>query len=206
MRLSSVLLLAFAGLFLAGCATLNKNECLSADWQVIGYEDGSRGFESSRIQQHREACAKHSISPDLSAYQQGYQQGILEFCTERNGYQRGLSGYNYKGICPAGSESNFLRGYDVGKEIHAMRSKISNIKSELRRLENDLEELGDSLDAMEAEMVSDETTSERRMELINLRDKQLKEKTILEDDILDAKLAVAKAEGELEQLQQKSPY
>ena len=53
---SSAALLAL----LAGCATLNKNECLRADWYAIGLEDGARGqarrldVESELVEESRD--------------------------------------------------------------------------------------------------------------------------------------------------------
>ena len=52
------------------CATLNKDECLTADWYQIGYEDGAKGYPLSRIGKHRKACAKHGVTPDMPPYEQ----------------------------------------------------------------------------------------------------------------------------------------
>ena len=47
---------ALAGwlLFTTGCATMGKDECLSADWRTIGFEDGAGGYPASRIGQYRQ--------------------------------------------------------------------------------------------------------------------------------------------------------
>ena len=50
---------------LSGCAIQGINECHYADWRTIGYEDGAHGINASRINKHRNACAKHGIAPDL---------------------------------------------------------------------------------------------------------------------------------------------
>ncbi len=55
-------------LLISGCATMGKDECLTSNWRSIGYEDGARGYPPERIGNHRKACAKHSVSPDLQTY------------------------------------------------------------------------------------------------------------------------------------------
>ena len=61
---SSVLVL----LLVAGCATLDKDECRSADWYAIGLEDGARGRAIERLGDHRRACAKHNVAPNAERY------------------------------------------------------------------------------------------------------------------------------------------
>ena len=37
-------------LLLGGCASLDKAECVNADWYTIGLEDGARGREVERLE------------------------------------------------------------------------------------------------------------------------------------------------------------
>lgn len=43
------------------CATLKKEECLTVNWYNIGYEDGTKGYKTSRIKKHRESCSKYGV-------------------------------------------------------------------------------------------------------------------------------------------------
>ena len=43
---------------LAGCATMSPEECLQANWEEVGYNDGAAGYPVSRSAEHREACAE----------------------------------------------------------------------------------------------------------------------------------------------------
>ena len=47
-RIAPVLSLFFAVLILASCQTLSKDECVAADWRVIGEQDGSDGREPQK--------------------------------------------------------------------------------------------------------------------------------------------------------------
>ena len=86
-------------LFVTGCASLNKDECLTADWYLIGFDDGSNGQDVARIGQHRQACAKHGITPDIHQYEDGFENGVRKFCTPQKGYNKGKNGWKYQGIC-----------------------------------------------------------------------------------------------------------
>ena len=56
---------------LQGCATLDKDECMLADWRLIGYQDGVAGKSATVVGKYREDCAKHAVVPDLDAYRAG---------------------------------------------------------------------------------------------------------------------------------------
>ena len=74
------LVLAAAVLGLGGCASMSADECATSNWSAVGYEDGSRGYTTERFGAHRKACAKHGVTADFQAYQQGREQGLVEFC------------------------------------------------------------------------------------------------------------------------------
>ncbi len=85
--LSTALVLA-----LQGCASLSKDECVTADWYSIGYEDGLHGKQADQIANHRKSCAKHGVTADLALYNEGRDAGLERFCEPRNGYRLGRAG------------------------------------------------------------------------------------------------------------------
>lgn len=161
----SLALVILSAVVLAGCATLSKDECLTADWYQIGYEDGARGYPDTRISSHREACAKHGISPNFRDYQDGHGEGVINFCTPRNGFAQGKNGYQYSGICPPSLEGGFLDGYEAGREIYAVTSSIRNFESEQRRNENEISSMQQEINDKTRVMLSDEATVEQRYQL-----------------------------------------
>ena len=67
-------------LVLSGCASMSAEECLTADWQAIGYEDGARGAPVSAVTPRRQACAKTAgVQVDMTAYMTGRDMGLVEF-------------------------------------------------------------------------------------------------------------------------------
>lgn len=167
-------------LFLPGCATLSKNECLTANWQTIGHEDGAQGQSPDRISSHQQACAEYDVTPDLAGYQQGYAQGVLIFCTPRNGYGKGKSGAAYNNICPAEAEGDFLRGYHAGRKVFSQTARCNEIASDLRNLYNRLEEIGAAISQSEHELRGDSIPQERRRRLHRTIDRLTEEQHYLQ--------------------------
>ncbi len=108
-----------------GCATMNASECQTADWEMIGFEDGSKGRLTSYLGNHRKACATHGITPDLTRYLKGHSRGVERFCTETSRFLNGKKGIAYNGVCPPGLSDPFLRGYHIGEQFYAVSSAIN---------------------------------------------------------------------------------
>ena len=164
--------MCFTGvLLLCGCATMNKSECLTADWRMIGLEDGAIGRELSYIGNHRKACADHNVSPDLEQYQIGYSQGLQKYCTYTEGYQLGKGGRGYKSVCPSELEEDFLVGYQRGRNIYTLTQEINRTNSSIKSAFKLLEELEDEILHKEALLLSKETPlAERILLLVEIKD------------------------------------
>lgn len=160
-----LILFTLSALILSGCATLNKNECLTADWYEIGYEDGSQGYADTRISAHREACAKHGISTDLRSYQDGYDEGVIRFCSLKNGFFQGSKGYQYTGICPDSLEPEFLDGYEAGRQIYIVASQIRNLQFEQNQNERNIDSMKQLIIQKTNLMLADETSQADRYAL-----------------------------------------
>lgn len=160
-------------LVISGCASLSKNECLNADWQIIGFEDGSRGSALDRIGQHRKACARVNIIPDMALYETGHKKGAREYCTRARGYAEGAKGAAYYGICPEDLAGAFLRGYGDGQERYALDKSLNEINSEIASINSRLSEIEADVAWHEREIISGESGSGSRGEhLASLRDLQ----------------------------------
>lgn len=112
---------------------MNESDCKTADWQLIGFEDGSYGRNPSHISQHRQECAEHGVTPDLRAYRQGHVEGSKNFCTKNNGFVQGRQGKNYNRNCPMQFEQAFLDGFADGQTLYASKK---NLQLDTQNLEN----------------------------------------------------------------------
>lgn len=151
-----------AAIGLSGCASLSEEECLTADWRLLGYEDALRGRSTATISQHRRACAGVSVVPDLELYQQGHQEGARLYCTAANGYRAGSGGSTYQGICPADLETGFLRAYQDGRELYAVTSEIGTLQAATSRNESEIERIRRQIEELEDEIVAEDSTADQR--------------------------------------------
>ena len=131
----------FTGFVLSGCASLSEQECRTADWRMIGYEDGVVGRQAGRLGEHRQACADHGLTPDMESYRLGREEGLREYCRPQSVYQLGLRGRAYPVVCPTGLEVDLKPAYKRGRQIHETQSAIGNLRSKLSRTQQELENI-----------------------------------------------------------------
>jgi len=67
-------------LALAGCMTMNAQDCTRADWNMLGYRDGYSGASTvpeskSLLNLYTAECAPHGTKPDAVAYAKGLETG-----------------------------------------------------------------------------------------------------------------------------------
>lgn len=141
---------------------MNKDECLSADWYLIGYEDGAAGRNPQQIGDYRKDCAEYSVTPDLTRYQQGHNEGSQKYCTARNGFEVGRQGQNYQGNCPANLEQTFLRGHRDGKDLHALQNAAKQAANEFEQQQRQLAQLTDLLESKKEQLIADGYTRDER--------------------------------------------
>lgn len=193
------MVLVIAGL--SGCASMNGDECVTSDWTAIGYEDGARGYTTERMSQHRKACAKHGVTPDFAAYQNGRDQGLTEYCQPGRGFDVGSSGGKYNGVCSIDLEADFLDAYNAGYHLYSLRTNVNRSTSGINSKERELERIEGKIRKKEASLISGETTTEERVVLLaDLKD--LSERTgQLEAEIKDLYEQRARYQVELENYQ-----
>lgn len=130
--------LAVLAVLLSSCASMSEQECLTANWLDQGFRDGRNGEPLTRIEDHRQACAKVGIRPDQRLYFKGRDQGILLYCTADNAIQEGRLGRAYRNACPAHLEHRFLLAYEQGKQIYDVEQHIEKLNTESKQLEQAL--------------------------------------------------------------------
>ena len=158
---------ALSLLLISGCATMDQSECLNADWQIIGMEDGAQGKLLSHIGRHRSACAKYFITPNLELYQQGHNEGVTQYCTGYNGFSVGKSGSEYNSICPPQSEPLFLEGYEQGRSIYLLNKDIWQLRSSISSNQEKMSKLKDSSHSKEQQLLHQNLATATRAELVH---------------------------------------
>lgn len=204
-RLRQLALLAVV--LLAGCASgLGKDECVTADWRMIGYEDGLHGYPADRIGFHRASCAKYQVVPNLAAYSDGRDRGLVEYCQPKNGFRVGLNGGGYANVCSGAVETAFVDSYRYGRQIHDARAELSNTQSRLRGARNGLSQTEAAMASATTELVLTTTTVDRRAYLATELVRLTQERGELVARIDQLSVRVQQLAFNVQQLERQSPY
>jgi hypothetical protein len=196
-----------AAIALSACATgMGKDECVAADWRTIGYEDGLHGYPADRIGVHRVACAKHQVTPNLAAYTDGRQRGLVEYCQPKNGFRVGLQGGGYANVCSGPTEQSFVNGYQWGRQIYEARSELSNNHARLRNARDGLAKTDAAIVSATGELLLPNLPKERRIflaqELVQLG--QERTEFVSRIELLSAR--TQQLALNVQQLERQSPY
>ncbi|HKU13508.1 MAG TPA: DUF2799 domain-containing protein [Steroidobacteraceae bacterium] len=165
-RLKSTAALLVATAALAGCNSMSEQECLATDWRTVGYEDGVNGYTGDRIARYRNACSEHGVTPNLSEYQSGREQGLREFCQPANGFRVGARGASYGGVCPSDLDGSFVDAYQTGRQLYVLRSRVGSAQGELYSMRAELDQIDRDLVSTAAQIVDPALTTEARAQLV----------------------------------------
>jgi hypothetical protein len=157
---------ALAALLTSGCATMSADECVTADWKAVGYEDGARGYTTEQFSKHRKACADHGVTPSFADYQAGREGGLVEFCQPGRGFDVGARGGRYYGVCSVNLEPDFLDAYNAGRHLYTLQSNVNNASSSISAKESELKRVAEDIREKEAVLIAKETTIEERILLL----------------------------------------
>lgn len=184
-----------------GCSTgMTPEECQVADWNLIGFEDGSAGRSMNQVSNHRQACAQVGVTPDLEAYRAGHNEGVRQWCNYNSGLNFGESGGNYEGVCPSDLEADFLSGYEKGREVYTARTRVNNLRNSIHSAERKISRLESEGEELENDIVEEEATAAQRSEYLGRLNDIGEEIAELAVEIAQLERDLAEAEVRLERV------
>ena len=196
----SLPMLLVAGLVLSGCVTelMSEKECLAGDWYGAGLEDGARGRTESAFDERAARCAGFGAPPpDGVAYIEGRNVALFRLCTDAGGYDYGLSGKTYLGVCRPEREFEFLGGYLSGQRIHRFEEARNAAASKLNSAEVYLDSLWSTI-RKARKTIKDEEASEEEVNKAKKRRKEAREALpYAEQSVDEALYALGRADAAL---------
>jgi hypothetical protein len=145
--IKSLALPAIATLVMSGCATMNEQECLTANWESVGYSDGRAAKEANQLDKHRATCIEHGVAADRSAYDRGYNTGIHTLCSEDTAFTFGTDGKSVPAACPADLMPTLIAANQLGMEKRARKTALGHniltINIQIAELEQKIEQLNE---------------------------------------------------------------
>ena len=125
---------------LSGCATSApqsaSNSCKNMDWYEIGRTDGTQGEQASTINRYRERCnfSQTEFKASEELYHNGWNLGLLEYCTPTAGLESAKEGHQYEHVCPEYLEPKFLTGFELGQKIQRLEDESNQVETRIERL------------------------------------------------------------------------
>ena len=193
-------------MLLQGCATLDKDECMLADWRLIGYQDGVAGKSAASVGEYRKDCAKHAIVPDLDAYRAGREEGLQQYCKVDNGFRLGNAGRGFAAICPTALEDDFRDAYNAGRKLYLARSDVNKTQSRINNGKQTLSSLEKSRAQKLAALIADGLKADQRVMILYDINELQQEMNSVEDEIVDLEHDLVKQQARLDRLARKSAY
>lgn len=177
MRFSKKWMAALAGaLVLTGCVSMNADDCKTADWAALGRDDALNGRSIDTAKLRADECRKFGYGINSTAYEEGRQSGLRDFCTPEGGAAFGSKGGDYTpGYCPAGMEPRFLYGYTPAHNRYQLQRKVENLRSEIDYREHEIRKIrskGGDIDVRRIEQLESEIRHRHREieDLLMMRD------------------------------------
>jgi hypothetical protein len=128
--------------FLSGCATYTKEDCVNMDWKSVGWKAAYRGDRLADVQSRFDECSiQMSNSEATNALISGFNEGLTGFCTTNQAFKFARNGGEYRGTCSGASELAFKAGYNQGRseyleaEIARLRGQVNLLESEVSNLQ-----------------------------------------------------------------------
>ncbi len=136
-----LLFLLSAFYFLPACNHLDSN-CLEINWYELGRQDSTRGLKRRvSFEQRREVCPVDSDSIYAKAYKNGFDAGLMEYCSFKTGYIYSLSQMDQEvSACPKTLKKEFVKGYEIGSYMKQIQSLQKEIQEKIQSLNKRLEE------------------------------------------------------------------
>jgi hypothetical protein len=169
-KLFGILAVMGALVMLAGCETVSEEQCVVGDWQALGQADAASGHDPSRFEKVVKDCGRYGITPDAAAYQAGWNQGVLLYCTPQNGFSLGRQGKSLSRICPPHLAAAFESSHSLGRRIWTAEDRVRDLESEISSKERDISRFRTDLDKIRCEVVTSDVLKECRIKRLNKRE------------------------------------
>ena len=196
----------YLSVLLQGCATLDKDECMVADWRLIGYQDGAAGKKAGIIGEYREDCAKYAVVPDLDDYNAGRAEGLREYCKAENGFRLGHSGRSLATVCPASLAGQFHQAYNSGRKLYLARTAVNQTHSLISSRKQTLSSLEKTRAEKLAALVADGLKTDQRVMILYELNELQDDMHAVEDELVELEFDLEKQQARLERLDRRNTY
>ena len=138
MKTHRVLFILGSVLLFTACSNtvkLTRAECEATHWNQLGLEDGTAGSEQTTLKKRVQDCVEYQTSPDLTAYQSGYEKGLSRYCVYSKGVALGQSGKDFNNVCAQFEYVLFGSGWMIGNSKYKLKQELEDLSKHLSTTE-----------------------------------------------------------------------
>ena len=155
-------------LVLSSCASMSKEECLTANWGDVGKKDGGLGRPMEAFDGYVKSCAKANVTPDKTAYMAGRFEGLNKYCTIQKGYELGQNNWDYNGVCVDHNEPAVLEGRKLGLDLYVFKKAHDDALAKVKEIDSDMAEIESEISKLFTEMNAEGISYRQKEEKSNL--------------------------------------
>jgi len=126
---------------LSACAVMSKTDCLNADWRQQGYKVGVSGEPSisAAFDKREKRCSRYGVGADWVAFENGYSEGVDEYCAVSNAVKLGVRGISRAvETCSEAEYFGFYKAFNAGYKLFELNEYVRQADYDLNRLENSI--------------------------------------------------------------------
>ncbi|MFT7560827.1 MAG: hypothetical protein ACI93R_002750 [Flavobacteriales bacterium] len=141
------LLILFTAVIFTACGSnsIKDFNCETSDWTKLGFETAVSGKSVRHFDNYKNACGAKITDAVIDQYVNGYTLGVVEYCTQENGFDIGERGDAIPSVCPIEYREIFMSGYYKGiskrerelKEIEDVNRRAKDINVDLPKENGD---------------------------------------------------------------------
>lgn len=95
-------------------------------WAFGGFFDKHRqACRTTADPQHQNVTA--DLTANLTAWQQGREQGLAQYCTPLRAYQLGREGFAFNNVCPPEKTLDLLKAHDEGYSFYQREQTLQQL-------------------------------------------------------------------------------
>lgn len=131
---------------LLGCQQVHKKYCEQTNWRKEAFFSALQGQNRKQLLELQQQCQKFQVTINVQAYNEGFDEGAIQFCSTESGKDYGARGEKYNGTCEGHSnELHFLKSYKLGrlkylkKQVKLKKIQLEESEARLWRKHNEFE-------------------------------------------------------------------
>ncbi len=183
MHMKNYHLTLLLNIFLTACASITIDDCKNSNWYDLGYKTGLSDIQAKPISEFKKECPQYNITINEVTFREGFDKGLLQYCTESHFYFEGEMGWPVKlENCANVNKENLSKAFDNGRVHLNTKNQVHYLGKRIETINNDKSFVAD-LGKVKQLFGGDSRDKPEQDELIRLKSKLVQ----LEKDAPDSK-------------------